>query len=97
MAGKLYISALNRFTAEHQIPRDIASRIRKLGEEHGELSEAIINRDLAAMQEEAADLVNVAFDLLSILTKDPWAALMENLAEKDRKYKEGKQRLEAKK
>lgn len=97
MNQNLYIVTLDRFTAENGIPRDLASRIRKAGEELGELSEAIINREISEIQAEACDLVNVAVDILRIVANDPWAALMDNLAEKDRKYKEGRQRTEAKK
>ena len=97
MTGEAYLEALSKFTTEHSIPRDIASRIRKASEELGELSEAAVNREWQEIKTEACDLVNVAFDLLRCVSNDPWAALMENLAEKDAKYKVGQQRTEEKK
>ena len=97
MTGELYIESLGRFIADHQIPRDLASRIRKLNEETGELSEAIINGNLADIQAEACDAVNVAFDILRCIAGDPWEALLLNLREKDLKYSEGRQRTEPRK
>jgi len=92
MTGELYIEKLSQFIANHQIPRDLASRVRKLNEETGELSEAIINGDLAHIEAEACDAVNVAFDILRCISGDPWEALLLNLQEKDLKYSEGRQR-----
>jgi len=92
-----YIEALNAFTTTHQIPRDLASRIRKANEELGELSETIINGNVYEIEAEACDLCNVAFDILQVLTNDPLAALLRNLEVKDAKYREGMQRIEARK
>jgi NTP pyrophosphatase (non-canonical NTP hydrolase) len=92
-----YIDALNKFVTDHQIPRDIASRVRKANEELGEVAECAINGDIYNLESEICDMVNVAFDMLCCVTKDPFALLMENLAAKDAKYKAGNQRIEDKK
>ncbi|CAK0767472.1 hypothetical protein CCP3SC15_360010 [Gammaproteobacteria bacterium] len=100
-----YLRQLQRFTRANAIPRDLASRIRKAGEELGELSEAAIlegwfgesGRDVRS---EAADLINVGVDILLITAGDgpdamlsvyPWLIL--NLMEKAAKYDRGENRI----
>lgn len=100
-----YLLQLQRFTRANAIPRDLASRIRKAGEELGELSEAAIlegwfggsGRDVRS---EAADLINVGVDILLITAGDgpdaplsvyPWLIL--NLMEKAAKYDRGENRI----
>lgn len=94
---KAYTEALAAFITTHEIPRDLASRIRKANEELGELSETIINGNIYEMEAEACDLCNVAFDILRVLVKDPEAALLRNLEVKSAKYEAGRQRTEPKK
>lgn len=98
-----YLYILRRFVSGNKIPRDLASRIRKAGEELGELGEAAIlstgiaNRDVMS---EAADLINVGIDILMICHDDrpdsmdkvfPW--LIYNLLEKAEKYDRGENRI----
>lgn len=97
MQPELYTKALNRFITDHNIPRDLASRVSKAAEELGEVAECAINRDLDNLEGEVCDLCNVAFDMLQMLTSDPWGALLRNPAVKDEKYREGRRRVEAKK
>jgi len=99
MTGEAYLSALQAFTEAHKIPRDVASRLRKAGEELGELSEAAMNHDIPALTEEACDLVNVSIDLLTrvVGTKLLWQVLVENLITKDAKYLAGARRTEERK
>lgn len=99
-----YLLFLRRFVAGNNIPRDLASRIRKAGEELGELGEAAViaaygngTRDVMS---EAADLINVGIDILMICADDgpdsmdkvfPW--LIYNLMEKAGKYDRGENRI----
>jgi NTP pyrophosphatase (non-canonical NTP hydrolase) len=95
-----YLLQLRRFVKKNEIPRDLASRVRKLGEEIGELSEALINGDLSAILTETGDSINVLVDMLMINWGDgPRASvgvypfLIENLKAKAAKYDQGEQRL----
>lgn len=76
-----YLVLLRRFVLSNRIPRDLASRIRKAGEELGELGEAAVlsqygagtsdhTPDVRDVMSEAADLINVGIDMLMICAGD---------------------------
>jgi NTP pyrophosphatase (non-canonical NTP hydrolase) len=52
--------------ADRHFKRDLASRLKKLGEEIGELAEAIVRKDKASILEEAADCNNVLTDIAHV-------------------------------
>lgn len=95
-----YLLQLRRFVSKNEIPRDLASRLRKAGEELGELGEAMVNGNLAPIMSEAGDGINVLIDILLICAGDgPRAStciypfLIQNLKDKAEKYDAGDQRL----
>lgn len=98
-----YLRELIAFTVDNEIPRDLPSRVRKAGEEFGELAEAVANslgRFSPNVENEAADLINVGLDviLLGLPEGTPFAEVLriltDNLRTKAAKYRAGKQRTE---
>ena len=76
-----YLIFLRRFVSANKIPRDLAGRIRKAGEELGELAEAAVLSSHGAgtsdfspewrdVMSETADLINVGVDILMISAGD---------------------------
>lgn len=70
--------------ADENFKRDLGSRLKKLTEEIGELSEAIVNRDNSATCMEAADCAFVLMDIahlcggsLSAAQRQKWEILMQ--------------------
>lgn len=53
--------------ADKHLRRDLASRLKKLGEEYGELAEAIANGDRVGSRLEAADCGIVLTDIAHLL------------------------------
>lgn len=94
-----YLLQLRRFTKKNEIPRDLASRIRKAGEELGELAEAMVNGNLSEIMSEAGDGINVLVDVLIICSGDNprsslniYPFLIQNLRDKAEKYDQGENR-----
>jgi NTP pyrophosphatase (non-canonical NTP hydrolase) len=70
---------IKRFADQQWPGRDVADRIRKLGEEFGELAEALLRGDQEAAFLEAGDCGIVLTDLLALLGKSLTVAMMVKL------------------
>lgn len=67
---------IKQFADDRWPDRDVAGRLRKLGEEFGELAEAVARGDGDAAFLEAADCAIVLTDLLALQGKSLTVAMM---------------------
>ena len=67
---------IKKFADERWPDRDVAGRLRKLGEEFGELAEAIARGDDDAAFLEAADCAIVLADMMALRCKSLTVAMM---------------------
>lgn len=71
-------------------PPTSAAHMRKLGEEVGELAEAVANNDIVGIANEVADIINVVTSLLDQRQITLGVALKYKLAELESRIVDGK-------
>lgn len=72
----------------YEIKTDLPSRLRKVGEETGELAEAVANKDYAAIAEEGADSIIVIWHLMRCAGFNPLSSVLAKLDQKIREARE---------
>jgi len=80
---------ISQLRTQLALKTDLPSRLRKLGEEVGELAEAVANGGIDQIGEEGADVIIVAWDILELAGFSPLGAVISKLDAKLRAIKEG--------